>query len=210
VLLVVHRQLLSIAVSIARVVEVASFAAEEGRVDDEVVGQTEHVAVADAFVFVALLSVVGHSVVDDLSNVLDEDVVLLKIFESEQTDSVDLALADFELLRLKGALSIEHGQGQVTLVLFLVGAVLLAFNLRQDLVLSLLLHGLELVLYLVQLLLPASTLLLLLEEVGALLFFFSWAQFLLSEDLLNDNLPGLAEGCEDVSVSHVLATDLVH
>jgi hypothetical protein len=146
--------LLGPAVGIARVVEISGFAAEECRIYDIIIVNPEHVAIADSFLFVSDFPLVCNLVPDDLSDVLDQDVVWLQIFQREQSDSMDLRGTNFNFFRIQDSISVLHGQRKISLVHFLIdlGLVAQISELLLKLVLTVLLSLLELMnlLHLVQ------------------------------------------------------------
>lgn len=114
---------LSVAIGLAGVIKVSGFPAEESGVDDILVVQSEHVAVANAFFFVHRLSDVGHFVSYDLTHVLDQDVAFLQSLLSEEPDPVDFTLAYLQFLWGLEGLSIlgSEGQGRVACLLGVIG-----------------------------------------------------------------------------------------
>ena len=83
VLLAVNCNDLGAAVGVAAVVEVPGLPAEEGGVDDLVLVEPEHVAVTNSSFFISFLTVVSNLVADDLTHVLDDDVLGLQVLLRE-------------------------------------------------------------------------------------------------------------------------------
>lgn len=103
------------AVTVATMVQVAGLAAVESCVDDLHVVDPEHVAVTEASLLVLLFADVSHFIVDNLTDVLDDDVVLLQVFTGEKPNTVDLRRADLDFPRHCHRLSILHGHWKVRL-----------------------------------------------------------------------------------------------
>jgi hypothetical protein len=103
---------LCVTISIAGVIQISCFAAKEGSVNDVLVVDLEHVAIADSLFFVSLLPHVSHFVSDDFSDVLDQNVSFFQSLLGEQSYSVDLALSDLEFLGGCQGLSVLSGERQ--------------------------------------------------------------------------------------------------
>ena len=115
-LLAVHSDDLCCAVGVATVVQVASLTSKECRIDDVLLVESEHVAVADALVLVSLLSLVCNLVTDYLAHVLDHNIFWLEIFQGEKANPVNFTRPHFNLLRVLERASVLHGDGQIDLV----------------------------------------------------------------------------------------------
>jgi hypothetical protein len=116
VLLVIDINYFCEAVGITTMIQVPGLASEESGVNNILIVQPEHVTIVNAFIFVALLTLICNLVPNDLSNVLDDNVLWLKVFESEQANSMDLTWPDLHFLRILKLASVLHCDWKVYLV----------------------------------------------------------------------------------------------
>jgi len=94
--LLVHGEVLADQIWLARVVNIARLAPKERRVDDVVLVQLEHVAIADAQFLIPHFSLVCDGHANFLAHILDHNVAGGQILTRKKTVPMDFTNANFD------------------------------------------------------------------------------------------------------------------
>ena len=99
-LLLLHVDYFGRAISVARVIQIASLVSMEGRIDDILFVKTEKIAVANTFLFIDNLTFVSNFVADLLTYVFYHNFVCCKILMGKEPIPMNLAWTNLNTLRL--------------------------------------------------------------------------------------------------------------
>lgn len=99
-LLLLHVDYFGRAISVARVIQIASLVSMEGRIDDVLFVKTEKIAVTNTFLFIDNLTFVGNFVADLLTYVFYHNFICSKILMGKEPIPVNLAWTNLNTLRL--------------------------------------------------------------------------------------------------------------
>ena len=99
-LLLLHVDYFGRAISVARVIQIASLVSMEGRIDDVLFVKTEKIAVTNTFLFIDNLTFVGNFVADLLTYVFYHNFICSKILMGKEPIPVNLTWTNLNTLRL--------------------------------------------------------------------------------------------------------------
>jgi len=99
-LLLLHVDYFGRAISVARVIQIASLVSMEGRIDNVLFVKTEKIAVTNTFLFIDNLTFVGNFVADLFTYVFYHNFICSKILMGKEPIPVNLAWTNLNTLRL--------------------------------------------------------------------------------------------------------------